>query len=141
VATLKVFDEFFNELLKGNHVFGTDVYKIRLSNVAPTKATDTVVTSKTAITGGSYADATVTLSITEPTAGTWQLGDTTNVVFTAVSTDFTAFQYAYLHNTSDTDKLVAVLDYGSPVTVTAGNSFTIDPGTNGWIQFVTPSWT
>jgi hypothetical protein len=146
-ATFNLIDEFYNELLKGTHVFGAaaDVYKIRLSSVAPTKATDTTVTSKTAPTGGSYADQDAGtggfLSISEPVTGTWQIGDTNDgSVFTAVTTDFTGARYAYLYNSSKSDKIVGVLDYGATFTVTAGNSFTVDPGTDGYAKFTTPTW-
>ena len=146
-ATFKVVDEFYNDLLKGNHTFGAagDVFKIRLSNVAPTKATDTTVTSKTEPTGGSYADQDAGtggfLSISEPSTGTWQIGDTDDgAVFSAVSTDFTEVRYAYLYNSTDSDRIVGVLDYGAGFTVTAGNSFTVDPGANGYAQFTTPAW-
>ena len=144
MATLKIFDEFFNDLLKAKHNFSTGhVFKCRLSNVAPTKASDTAITSKTVASGTGYpGDQTVTLTITEPSTGTWQLGDTTNVTFTASGGDFGPFQYAYLYNDTDSgDALIAVLDYGSAVTsVTSTNSFIVDPGTNGWVQFATPAW-
>ncbi len=147
MATFKLIDEFYNELLKGTHVFGAagDVYKIRLSNEAPVKATDTTVTAKTAPTGGSYADQTCGtggyLTISEPTTGVWQIGDTDDgAVFAAVSTDFTPAQYAYLYNSSKSDKIVGVLDYAAAFTVTAGNNFTVDPGADGYAKFTTPAW-
>jgi len=147
MATFNLIDEFYNDLLKGLHTFGAsgDVFKIRLSSVAPNKATDTTVTSKTAPTGGSYADQDAGtggfLSITEPSTGVWQIGDTDDqAVFSAVSTNFTAAQYAYLYNSSSSDKIVGVMDYASSFTVTAGNSFTVDPGANGYVRFTTPTW-
>ena len=142
MATLKVFDQFFNDLLLGKHHFGTDVFKVRLSATTPVKDTMDQAADVTAITGGTYADATVTLAITEPSTGTFQIGGTgSDVTFTATGSDFTGFRYAYLFNDTDAgDALVAVLDYGSTVNVTAGNSFTVDAGTNGWAQFVTPAW-
>ena len=146
-ATFNLIDEFYNELLKGTHVFGAaaDVYKIRLSSVAPNQNTDTTVTSKTAPTGGSYADQDAGtggfLAISEPSTGVWQIGDTNDgAVFTAVSTNFTAAQYAYLYNSSKSDKIVGVLNYGASFTVTAGNSFTVDPGADGYAKFTTPTW-
>jgi hypothetical protein len=146
-ATFNLIDEFYNELLKGTHAFGAaaDVYKIRLSSVAPNQNTDTTVTSKTAPTGGSYADQDAGtggfLAISEPSTGVWQIGDTNDgAVFTAVSTNFTAAQYAYLYNSSKSDKIVGVLNYGASFTVTAGNSFTVDPGADGYAKFTTPTW-
>jgi len=147
MATFNLVDEFYNDLLKGEHTFGAsgDVFRIRLSNVAPTKATDTTITSKTAPTGGSYADQPAGtggfLSITEPSTGVWQIGDTDDgAIFEAVATPFTECRYAYLFNFTNADKIVGVMDYASGFTVTAGNSFTVDPGANGYARFTTPTW-
>jgi hypothetical protein len=149
MATFNLIDEFYNELLKGTHVFGAagDTFKIMLTDTAPTKATNTVRGDLTAgvVTGGSYADQDAgtggKLSISEPSTGVWQIGDTDDgAVFTAVSTNFSQAQYAVLYNSSKSDKIVGVMNYGSPFTVTAGNSFTVDPGADGYAKFTTPAW-
>jgi hypothetical protein len=150
MATFNLIDEFYNDLLKGEHTFGAsgDVFKIRLSNTAPTKATDATINTKTAVTGGGYEDKDAgsggVLSITEPSTGVWQIGDTDDgAVFSAVSTNFSAAQYAYLYNHTNggsSGKIVGVMDYTSEFTVTAGNSFTVDPGANGYVRFTTPTW-
>lgn len=150
MATFNLVDEFYNDLLKGEHTFGAagDVFKIRLSSVAPVKGTDATVNTKTAVTGGGYADQDAGtggfLTISEPVTGTWQIGDTDDgAVFTASGSNFTAAQYAYLYNYTNgttSGKIVGVLDYGSSFTVTDGNSFTVDPGTDGYAKFTTPTW-
>jgi len=147
MATLKVFDEFFYHLVTGVHGnMNSATFKVRLSNTAPTKNAMDDITDATAITGGTYADGTVVLDWAETGAGTgiWQLGDaSSDVTFTATGSDFTAFRYAYLYNdtaTSPADALIAVLDYGSAVTVTTGNSFTVNAGASGWVQYTTPAW-
>lgn len=146
MATVKVFDQFFIDLVTGVHSNMNDAttYKVRLSNTTPNKGTFDQVDDATAITGGSYADGEVTLSWAETGAGTgvWQLGDAdSDVTFTADTTDFTEFQYAYLYNDSITgDPLIAVLDYGSGITVPAGGTFTVNAGSTGWVQFTTPAW-
>jgi hypothetical protein len=150
MATLKVFDEFFYHLVTGVHgnMNSGQTYKIMLTSTAPTKGTDDTRSDLAAgvVTGGSYADQTVTLSWAETGAGTgiWQLGDaSSDVTFTASGSDFTGFRYAVLFNdtaSSPADAVIAVLDYGSTVTVTDGNSFTVNAGASGWVQFTTPAW-
>ena len=147
MANFWLFDEFLNDLLKGDHDFSTDSFKVALTSTTPTKATNGVWADLSAgeQTGSGYTagGSAVTLTITEPTAGTWQLGGTTNVPWTASAADWIGFRYAVVYNTSTagvTNGLVGVLDYGSTVNLGNGATFTIDPGTNGWVQFVTPTW-
>lgn len=145
MATFNLFDEFYGDLLKGEHDFSTDTFKVVLSNTAPNKATTALLSSVTEITGSGYTagGANVTLTITEPVAGTWQIGGATDIPWTATAADWGAFQYAYVYNSTastKTNPLIGVLDYGSAVNLANGATFTIDPGANGWAQFTTPTW-
>jgi len=70
-----------------------------------------VVQSSSAQTGGTYK-----LVVADPT-------------FTATASSFGPFRYAVLYNdtpTSPADPLIAWWDYGVPITITPGNSFTVD---------------
>lgn len=143
MAAPKTFDAFFAALVAGTHgAMNSAVFKVRLSNTAPNKATMDEIADVTAITGGSYADGTVTLDWAESPDGTFTLGDaSSDVTFTASGSDFTAFQYAYLYNDTATgDPLVSVIDYGSGITITDGNSFTVNAGASGWHVYTTPTW-
>jgi hypothetical protein len=147
-ATFNLIDEFYNDLLKGVHTFGAagHTFKIRLSDVAPVKATDALIAAKTPITGGTYSDQNASadgkLTISEPSTGVWQIGDTDDSArFTATGSDFAQARYAYLYNDTAANKnIVGVMDFGSAFTVTAGNYFDVDPGANGYARFTTPTW-
>ena len=131
MATFTFFQDFKEQLAKGNHNFGTDTIKVRLTNATPNAATWTTLTDVTAITGGAYADQTSTISVTE-SGGTATIGGTgSDVTFTASGSDFTQCQYAVWYNdTHASDLLIGYVATGA-VTVTNGNSLTLDVGANG----------
>ena len=134
MATFTFFQDFKEQLAKGNHNFGTDVIKVRLTNSAPNVATWTALADVTAITGGSYADQTSSISVTE-TGGTATIGGTgSDVTFTASGSDFTACSYAVWYNDSMTTPvtkgLIGYVATGA-VTVTNGNSLLLDVGSGG----------
>jgi hypothetical protein len=144
MPTFTFFEEFGSELLKGTHNFhtGGNTFKFALANSLPSVDTADEVADVTQITGGSYAAATVANQAVAETAagsGIWKYsGD--DVVFTASAGDYGAARYAILYNdTSSGDKLVGYLDYGASFTVTSGNTFTIDVGTDGFFQFTIPA--
>lgn len=150
MATVWTPDEFFNHLVTGVHgnMNSGQTYKIMLTSTAPAKGTTAVRADVAAgvVTGTGYADATITLSWAETGAGTgiWQLGDAnSDVTFTAGAGGWTGFRYAVLYNdtpTSPADPVIAVLDYGSTVTLAAGNTFEVNAGANGWARYTTPAW-
>jgi hypothetical protein len=154
MATLKVFDEFFIHIVRGYHGdMNTQTFGIALTNTAPVKDTSTVLANITQIANGNgyttatnSAGATVPLTWAETGAGTgiWQLGDaSSDCLFTASGGAIATFQYAVLYNRGTTtvaNGLIAMLDYGSAVNVTTGNTFNINAGASGWVQFTTPAW-
>lgn len=154
MATYNKFQQFVQDVCQGLHVLKTaagDTLKIGLTNTAPNVA-DTVVDNSgaTAVvkatsnaaeiaTGGGYtANGT---SIGAPTtasqsAGTFTLA-ASQVVFTA-TTGFGPFRYVFLWNdskgTTTTRPPIAFWDYGSALTLNAGETFTVkfnsaNPGT------------
>ena len=134
MATFTFFQDFKEQLAKGNHNFGTDTIKVRLTNSAPNAATWTALSDVTAITGGSYADQTSTITVTE-SGGTATIGGTgSDVTFTASGSDFTQCQYAVWYNDSMTTPvtkgLIGYVATGA-VTVANGNSLALDVGANG----------
>jgi len=143
MATLVLFDEYIKYQLDGTIDIDTHTFKWMLSNTAPTAATNTVkaditeITAQNGYSAGGTALASVTLSETGAGTGIW--------VFTAADTTFTAsggsfgpFQYPVLYDdtpAAPADPLVGYLDYGSAITITNGNSFTIDVGASGIIRY------
>lgn len=156
MATFNLFDHFMEELLKGTHNFSSHTFRVALTNTAPTQDSDTTLTNVTQITGGGTtgyttvadgAGATVTLTVAETSAGSgvWRLGtSSSDCVFTAGASGIGPFRYAVIVNdtpTSPANPLVGYLDYGSSITVTDGNTFTIDAGANGWVEWTVPNAT
>lgn len=105
-----------------------------LTNSAPI-ATNTVLANLTEITpanGYSAGGGAATSNAYSQTSGTAKL-TANNVVFTASGGSFGPFRYAVLYNsTAGSGPLIGWWDYGSSISISSGNTFTVtfDP-TNG----------
>lgn len=84
-------------------------------------------------TGGTQA----TISSSAQTSGTYKLV-LADVVFTASGGSIGPFQYAVLYDdTATNDELIGYWDYGTAITITNGNTFTVDfDGTTGVLTLV-----
>lgn len=140
MATFVFFDEFKANVTSGAINLATDTLAVVLSNTAPTVATHDELADITQISAGNgYSTGGSDLASgawAETGAGTgiWQY-TSSDEVFTASGGSIGPFRYVVLYsNTSTGDKLIGYLDYGSSITVTDGNTFTIDVGANGWFQ-------
>jgi hypothetical protein len=142
MATFTFVDEFFGDVGKGVHNFSTASLKIALSNTAPVDATTAIFADITEISAGNGYSATGPTLDTEAWAetgsgtGIWQL-TTADEVITASGGNIGPFRYVILYNdtpTSPADPVIGYLDYGSSITVTDGNTFTVDVGANGWFR-------
>lgn len=137
MATFNKFNCFVEDLAEKVHNLGSDTLKIMLTNAAPV-ATNTVKANLTEITaqnGYSAGGATVTVSSSAQTSGTYKLV-LDDLTFTASGGSFGPFQYFVLYNdTSTNDSLIGFWNYGSAVTLANGESITADfSATNGAIQ-------
>jgi len=111
---------FKKELYQGIHDLTTDTLKIALytANADLNEAT-TVYTTSGEVTGGSYTAGGVTLTgITINSSGFTAYVDFADVVFNASVTA----RCALIYNSSQSNKSIAVLDFGSDKTST---NFTI----------------
>ncbi len=119
------FQDFSEQLARGVHDFDAHTFKVALTNSAPV-ATNTVLANITQISAGNgYTTGgnTTTISISETTGTTTVSG--TEVVFTATGA-MAAFRYAVLYNdTAASDELIGWFDYGSSISMTSGETFTI----------------
>ena len=131
------FNDFSEQLVRGVHDFDANTFKVVLTNSAPV-ATNTILTDITQIAnGGGYTTGgeTTTITISE-TSGTTTVSGT-EIVWTGTGSGFGPFRYAVLYNDSSTapaDALIAWFDYGSAISVGAGETFTLkfnnaSPGT------------
>lgn len=131
MATAVKFNTFVQDVGRKVHNLNSDVLKIALTNTAPTASTNTVLTDITQISAGNgytTGGATVASTAYSQTSGTASLTGT-DVVFTASGGSIGPFRYAVLYNdTSTSDSLIQYWDYGSSITVTDGNTFTVDFG-------------
>jgi hypothetical protein len=137
MATYNKFNDFTEQLNRGSHNFGSNVYKIMLTNSAPiaANAAKADITEITAGNGYTAGGGTTTITVSE-TSGTTTISGS-QVVFTA-SGAMATFRYAVLYNdttsTPVNKPLVAWWDYGAGVSLTSGETFTVkfnntDPGT------------
>lgn len=119
MATPVKFESYVEEKNKGTHVWGTDVFKIALTNTAPTAATDTVLLTGSLhpapAAANGYAAGTTTTAISEASGTATVTG--TQVVFTAAAGQIGPFRYSILYNSSKSDKLVMYLDRGASLTL------------------------
>lgn len=133
MAAFNKFEAFSEHLAEKVHNLDTDTLKVYLSNAAPNAATHTVKADLAEISAGfGYtAGGPDTLNATSRTGGTTSVVGT-DVVVTAAGGSIGPFRYAVLYNdtpTGPTDPLIGWWDYGSAVTLNAGESFTVDFGT------------
>lgn len=128
MASYNKFNDFSEQLAKGAQNFGTDTYKVALSNTAPV-ATNTIlsdITQISAVNGYTSGGTATTISVSETTGTTTVSG--TQVVFTASGGSIGPFRYVVLYNdttTSPSKPLVAWWDYGSSITLADGETFTV----------------
>lgn len=133
MAAFNKFNQFVADVASGVHQLQTGtthVLKVALTNTAPL-ATDSVLANITQVANGNgyTTDGISVGTITgSQTSGTFKLVGGTDPVWTASGAGFTA-RYAILFNSTPTSPLKPLIgwwDYGSSVTLAAGETFTVD---------------
>lgn len=130
MASANKFNVFVENVMEKVHNLQSDTLKVALTNTAPV-ATNSVFADLTEISSGngySAGGSTSTQSSSAHSSGTYKLvlGD---VTFTASGGSIGPFRYAVLYNdtpTSPADPLILFWDYGTSLTLTTGNSFSVD---------------
>jgi hypothetical protein len=130
-AVSPVFFHCFPEnLAEKLHNFGTDTFKWILTNTAPNHATNTVKSNITQIVSGNGYTTdgnSSTAASSSQTGGVYSFVINNPSPWIGTGAGMAQFRYAVLYNfTSATLALVCSFDYGSPVTVAAGEIFAID---------------
>jgi hypothetical protein len=127
MATYNKFNSFVSDLCQKVHNLNSDTLKVLLTNTAPV-ATNTVKANITEIAAGNgYAAGGTVASFVSgnDAAGTYKL-ILSPVVFTASGGSIGPFEWAVLYNaTAANGNLIAWWDYGTAITLTNGNSFTV----------------
>lgn len=130
MASYNKFNAFVENLAEKVHNLGADTLKVMLSNSAPT-ATNAVKADITEIAAGNgYVSGgpTVTIASSSQSSGLYKLV-LADVTITASGGSIGPFRYITLYNdtpTSPLKPLIGSWDYGSSISLGAGESFTVD---------------
>lgn len=129
MASFNKFNPFVEAVAEKVHNLGADTLKVMLSNTAPT-ASNAVKADITEISAGNgYTAGGNTASITSSsqTSGTYKLVLGDPATWTASGGSIGPLRYAVLYNDTATNKeLIGWWDYGSSITLNAGETFTVD---------------
>lgn len=127
---------FVEDLAEKVHNLGSDTLKIFLTNTAPNAATNTAydgvtgTTGPAEIAGGNGYTTTgnaATVSTSAQTGGTYKLVLADPATWTASGGSVGPFRYFVLYNSTASGKnLIGWWDYGSSVTLSDGEQFTVD---------------
>lgn len=132
MATFTKFEIFSEDLAKKVHNLHSDTLNVYLSNDAPVVATDALKSNVTEIgTGNGYTGPIDTQNTVSRSGGTTSVVGVDPSAITASGGTIGPFQYVVLYNDSSAsplDPLIGYWDYGSPITLQIGESFTIDFG-------------
>lgn len=133
MATYTKFYAFSENLAEKVHNLGADALTVALCNTAPV-VTNSVLTDLTQITYTNCSARVPTISTSAQTTGTYKLV-LADLTLTATGGTVGPFRYVVLYNdtpTSPADPLIGFYDYGSSITLNAGETFLIDfDGSNG----------
>lgn len=125
MATPTFFNSFKEALSEKVHNLGSDQLKIALTNSAPLTS-NTVLANITEISYTNLSTRNVTTISSSQTSGTYKL-DLTDLVLTSTGGSTGPFRYIVLYNdTAASDELIYFIDYGSSITLAAGESLTIN---------------
>jgi len=137
MALFTKFNSFVEAMAEKSHNLGSDTIKLMLTNVAPAaaNAVKADITEITAGYGYTAGGATVTVTASSQTSGTYKLV-IDDVTFTASGGTMATWRYLVLYNdTATNDELIGFYDNGSAVTLADGNSITTDfSAANGVLQ-------
>jgi type IV pilus biogenesis protein CpaD/CtpE len=137
MASFNKFNAFVEDMAEKVHNLQSDTLKVMLSNTAPvaTNAVKADITEISAGNGYTAGGTQATQVSSSQASGTYTL-KLNNVTFTASVGSIGPFRYCVLYNaTPAAGNLIGWYDYGTALTVTAGNSFQVqfDPA-NGVLQ-------
>lgn len=137
MATFTFFHEFKKFLGDGTIDLDSHTFKAVLTNTAPTVATDDELADITEIANGvgyltgGVALTSVTWLETGAGLGVWRW-NAADFTWTASGGNIGPFRYIVIYDDTATgDPLVGYYDYGTNLTITDGNAFTVDIGANG----------
>jgi hypothetical protein len=131
MAAFNKFNCFVQDVASGLHNMKTgtpQMFKVYLTSTAPT-ATNTVYNTPADLAAGNgYTAGGVSIGTIAgaQTSGVFKFTAGTQPSWTAAGGSIGPFEYAVLYNsTAATQPLIGWWDYGTPITLTNGNTFTV----------------
>jgi hypothetical protein len=130
MAAFNKFDAFAEAIAEKVHNLATDTLKVYLSNATPSASADAVKADLTEIAAGNGYTAggnTAAQTSSAQVGGLYKLVLADPAAFTASGGTIGPFRYAVLYNdTTASDNLIGWWDYSAAITLSAGDSFTVD---------------
>ena len=130
MASFNKFNSFVEALAEKVHNLGSDTLKVYLSNATPDAAADLVKADLAEISAGNGYTAggnQAAITSSSQSSGTYKLVLGDPATWTASGGTIGPFRYAVLYNdTATNDELIGWWDYGSSITLNAGETFTVD---------------
>lgn len=129
MASFNKINSFVEALSEKVHNLGSDTLTVALTAAAHAPvATNTVLADLTEISYANCSTRVITVTSSSQTDGTYSLV-LQDLVLTASGGSVGPFQYAVIYNDSATnDELIGWYDYGSEITLAAGETFTLNFG-------------
>jgi len=127
MATFNKFQSFVEALAEKTHNLGSDVLTVALTAAANAPVnTNTVLANLTQAAYTFCSTRVITTTSSAQTTGTYKL-TLTDLVLTASGGSVGPFRYVVIYNdTAASDELIGWYDYGSDITLAAGETLTID---------------
>jgi hypothetical protein len=139
MASFNKFNAFVEHLAEKVHDLGADTLKILLTNTAPVAGNSVKADLAEISAGNGYSAGgpSATISASSQSSGTYKLV-LDDLTVTASGGSIGPFRYFVLYNdtpSSPADPLVGWWDYGSSITLSDGESITVDfSAANGALQ-------
>jgi hypothetical protein len=133
MASYQKFQPFVEKLAEKSFNLGSDTLKVALTNSAPA-GTESQLSQITEISYTNVSTRNLTISSSVQTGGVYKLV-IADLVLTA-SGGVGPFRYVVIYDdTATNDELIAFFDYGSSISLSNGDTFTLDfDATNGLLQ-------
>jgi hypothetical protein len=130
MAAFNKFDAFVEALAEKVHDLGTDTLKVYLTNDTPSASADAVKADLAEIGAGNGYTAggnAAAQTSSAQTGGLYKLVLADPTAWTASGGNIGPFRYAVLYNDTTASKnLIGYWDYGTSITLGAGDTFTVD---------------
>jgi hypothetical protein len=140
MATFNKFNLFTQDLCEAVHNFksGGHTFAVMLTNTAPVATNHLYgdISANEVANGGGYTTGGVTSAMSDSTSSGTEKVLATNVTWTGSGSGFGPIRYVVIYNTTPTTPLkplVSWYDYGSSISLNAGDTFTVAfDATNGF---------